>query len=373
MANYIGSCITPRIPSRHFAKVLVPTGGLYAGQVVYVNTLSSAISGNFEVFTATQPATSELSKNTLAIVINDNFETMTDGRRPAGQPNYFEYVYAAGDIATVIFIDKHLMFNVGSDSIDSTTVADAAVGKYLIPQDGSNNLTVSTTKPTAIANALKLLVAYNTPIGGLYGGQFATSWICVADDEYIDNGNSFLSYGITGQEGTTTINNTNHTIALSMPYGTVVTALKAIFTISKDASVVVGSTAQVSGVTANDFTSDVTYTVTSETGVAQDWVVTVTIAQNHATEFLTYTIPTGTETIDSVNKTIDVAFPNGTDITALVATFTMSTGASAAVGATPQVSAVTANNFTSPVVYTVTAQDGVTTTDWTVTAEVADA
>ena len=45
--------------------------------------------------------------------------------------------------------------------------------------------------------------------------------------------------------------------------------------------------------------------------------------------------------------------PPGTDVTALVATFT-TTGASVKVGSTVQVSGTTANDFTYPVVYTVT-------------------
>jgi hypothetical protein len=62
--------------------------------------------------------------------------------------------------------------------------------------------------------------------------------------------------------------------------------------------------------------------------------------------------------------------PSGTDVTALVATFTTSTGASVTVGSTPQVSETTPNNFTSPVTYTVTAADA-KTQDYTVTVTVA--
>ena len=61
--------------------------------------------------------------------------------------------------------------------------------------------------------------------------------------------------------------------------------------------------------------------------------------------------------------------PFGTDVTALVATFS-STGASVKVGTTVQASGTTANDFTSPVAYTVTAADGSTAT-YTVTVTVA--
>lgn len=51
-----------------------------------------------------------------------------------------------------------------------------------------------------------------------------------------------------------------------------------------------------------------------------------------------------------------------------IATFTLSSGASATVGGTAQFSGTTSNDFSSPVVYTVTAEDG-TPQDWTVTLD----
>ena len=61
--------------------------------------------------------------------------------------------------------------------------------------------------------------------------------------------------------------------------------------------------------------------------------------------------------------------PFGTNVTALVATFT-TTGASVKVGSTVQISGTTANNFTAPVVYTVTAADSSSVT-YTVTVTLA--
>lgn len=71
-------------------------------------------------------------------------------------------------------------------------------------------------------------------------------------------------------------------------------------------------------------------------------------------------------TIDQSAMTISVIVPEGTDVTALVATFT-TTGVSVKVGTTVQESGVTPNDFTNPVVYTVTAANGTTAT-YTVTA-----
>jgi hypothetical protein len=68
------------------------------------------------------------------------------------------------------------------------------------------------------------------------------------------------------------------TIALTVPNGTAVTALVATFIKSEKSSVKVGEVAQESGVTANDFTTPVSYVVTAEDETTSTYTVTVTIA-----------------------------------------------------------------------------------------------
>src|SRR5512143_212122 len=159
-------------------------------------------------------------------------------------------------------------------------------------------------------------------------------------------------------------------IAVTVPFGTDVTALVATFT-TTGASVAVGGTTQVSGTTANNFTSPVIYTVTAADSSTANYTVTVTIAPSSEKAITAYSFNSvpATGTINEGAKTIDVTVPFGTDVTALVATFT-TTGASVAVGGTTQVSGTTANNFTSPVIYTVTAADS-STANYTVTVTIA--
>ena len=83
---------------------------------------------------------------------------------------------------------------------------------------------------------------------------------------------SFLIYGETDN-----IDETAGTVAVTVPSSAVVTALAATFT-TTGASVEVGGTTQMSGITTNDFTSSVTYTVTAADGTTKDYVVTVTIS-----------------------------------------------------------------------------------------------
>ena len=89
-----------------------------------------------------------------------------------------------------------------------------------------------------------------------------------------------------------TVNSGAHTIALTVPFGTTLTALVATFELSTSATAEVGSTAQASGTTANDFTNPVTYTVTAEDGSTQDFIVTVTVALGPLDHFTVSGYPT---------------------------------------------------------------------------------
>ena len=100
------------------------------------------------------------------------------------------------------------------------------------------------------------------------------------------------------------------------------------------------------------------------------------LINSNAAAFLTYSsgVVGATAVIDSVLHKVAVTVPNGTTITALQPTFTTSANiASIKIGATAQVSGVTANNFTTAKTYRITAQDTLTYIDWVVTVTVAPA
>ncbi|MCD4793587.1 MAG: T9SS type A sorting domain-containing protein [Bacteroidales bacterium] len=182
-----------------------------------------------------------------------------------------------------------------------------------------------------------------------------------------------LAYSFPEQTTPADIDYIAHTIDIEVFYGTDVTTLVADFTLVRTATAVVGAVTQVSGTTANDFTTPVTYTVTGDDASTEDWLVTVTIALNHETDFLTYSLPGQTDaTINTVLETIHVDFPFGTDVSDLIATFTLSDGAGAMVGTYTQTSGVTANDFTGAVYYVVTAQNETNVGHWTISADIAD-
>ena len=168
------------------------------------------------------------------------------------------------------------------------------------------------------------------------------------------------------------INETLHTIALTVPYGTNLTALVATFT-TTGASVAIAGTPQVSGTTINNFTNPVTYTVTAADSTTQAYTVTVASAGSPAKAITAFSFqglaPPVVGAINEAAHTVALTVPYGTSLAALVATFT-TTGASVTIAGTPQVSGVTANSFTNPVTYTVAAGDG-TTQAYTVAVTVA--
>lgn len=86
------------------------------------------------------------------------------------------------------------------------------------------------------------------------------------------------SFGVTvgGNLIAGTINEAAKTVAITVPALTVVTGLVATFT-HTGVSAKIGATVQVSGTTANNFTSAVTYIITDAANNTQNYVVTVTV------------------------------------------------------------------------------------------------
>ena len=75
---------------------------------------------------------------------------------------------------------------------------------------------------------------------------------------------------------------------------------------------------------------------------------------------------TGNATINSTNHTVDIEVANGTNLTNLVATFTLSDMATAFIGTTEQIGGTSENDFSNSVTYTIEAENG-ETQEWTIT------
>jgi len=201
---------------------------------------------------------------------------------------------------------------------------------------------------------------------GCGGGGDTCPWYPLSSSKAIT---AYSFVGFPGYAGT--INEPAKTIEVTLPFGTDVTNLIATFT-TTGTGVRVGSAVQTSGTTPNNFTSPVVYTVTATDGSTVTYTVNVTVASSSAkaiTAFSFVGFPGVNGVINEAAKTIALTMPFGTDVTALVATFT-TTGTVVRVGSAVQTSGATSNNFTSPVAYTVTAAD-TSTAIYTVTVTVA--
>lgn len=188
------------------------------------------------------------------------------------------------------------------------------------------------------------------------GATFEKAFTIGVADVLESAAKNILTFSLSEQTGDPVINSTDHTVAITVPFGTAVTSLSPTLTVSDNASATPSSGA------SQDFTSAVVYKVTAQDGSMLDWTVTVTIAPNTANDIITFTLAeqTGDAVINSENHTVAVGVPYGTNLTALTPTITVSEQA------TMNPTSGAAANFSSAVVYTVTAGSG-TTQEWTVT------
>jgi hypothetical protein len=163
------------------------------------------------------------------------------------------------------------------------------------------------------------------------------------------------------QTSLASISSTNHTVDIEVVNGTNLTNLTPSFLLS------IGATSVPVSETNDDYSSEVTITVTAEDNITtQDWKVNVSAAAaglSDKTDILSFTLPEATQNAmisgDASQVTIEVA--SGTNLINLTPTFILSPGA------TSVPTSGISGNYSSIVTITVTAGDGVTVRDWSVT------
>ena len=109
-----------------------------------------------------------------------------------------------------------------------------------------------------------------------YPSPQATSFTLNMDFTPVSVANDILSFSFEEETGAATIDAENHTIEVEVGFTADITNLVANFTISDLATINLSGDNQESGVTINDFSAPVIYTVMAESGAGQDWTVTVT-------------------------------------------------------------------------------------------------
>jgi hypothetical protein len=254
-------------------------------------------------------------------------------------------------------------------TVPSGTNVTALVATYTTTGTGVT-VGVATQTSGTTANDFTAAVAYVVT-----AGDASTATYTVTVTVAAASAKAITAYAFAGYAGAPgVIDEAAKTIAVTLPFGSNVTALVAQFTSTGTGVPKVAGVNQVSGVTANNFLTSKAYTVTAADASTAVYTVTVTVASASPKAITAYSLPVGATnvagTINEGAKTIAVILPSGTVVTNLVATFTTTGTGGVTVAAVTQVSGTTANDFTNPVAYKVTAADASTAT-YTVTVSFA--
>lgn len=144
------------------------TEELTAGNVVVADTVSDLIAGNFSVRTATKPVTANLGKIMAIVISGGDFETLPDGRRPEGNPDYGTYSYKVGETAPVVLLTIGNKFWISNGAVSGTVAKDA----ILEPVNDSYVPTIVASRTSGTTSALKVLALKPQGWGGQFGGDF---------------------------------------------------------------------------------------------------------------------------------------------------------------------------------------------------------
>lgn len=196
LENYICRTVTEN-PSYMQVKFKVPTGvEITAGEIFVPNEIDITERNAYDVFV---PDTFSKNTDIPAIVLNNDFETMKDGRRPEGQPDYTQYVYRAGQVITAHLLIDGVKFELSPDNVSNVDkmeqeIANGIENTYLYPVANSSslkwtkNLSDITTKVYLIIEGVKAF-----RLGGLFGADFAQTLVVRVKDYSAGSSNSTIS------------------------------------------------------------------------------------------------------------------------------------------------------------------------------------
>ncbi len=236
---------------------------VHSDESIVLTVPAGALSGPISV---TTPGGSAVSAGSFRVTSAKLVITVT---APTGTGSY-----AQGSVLTVSWETEDAVAD-GEFRL-SLSRQGIIVSNTLVPATGAASYTTGVKLDVPTGSGYGVLIGWRPVVGSGRWSSFATSpgsfTVPAADVKAIT---AFSFQGLTPPV-TGVINEAVHTIALTVPRGTDLHALVATFTVA-GASVAVGGTPQVSGTTANDFSSPVTYRVTAFDGSTQDYVVTVPV------------------------------------------------------------------------------------------------
>lgn len=269
----------------------------------------------------------------------------------------------------VLSFDAAMRTSYGGQQTFDVYVDDEVVGSF---EPDSGEFTSYETDPFTVTggtHVLKFVATAETGDNTAYIDDVKLTFIPPSSSL-----KSFVSFGLNAPIATGVIDDAASTIVLTVPHGTDVNTLVPVFTTDHAAAqVLVNGIAQVSGVTTQDFTNPVTYTVQAEDESTRTYTVTVNVqpplSTAKAITSFGFATPSAAGTINESNHTIAVTVPYGTNLTNMAPEFT-TTGVDVKVGSQSQISGVSTQDFTNSVTYSVYAEDA-STQDYVVMVTVA--
>lgn len=167
------------LPEYMFLKIRVPEDiEISAGEIFTANELDTEIVGNTDIYI---PETIDNAMDTPVIILNGSFESLADGRRPDGNPNYATYLAKENEVISGIRLLEGAKFELGIDNFSNANDILEAIdngedisGSYLYPDIGANSFIW--TKDFAEVNTTVYLYVETMKslrVGGQYGLDFA--------------------------------------------------------------------------------------------------------------------------------------------------------------------------------------------------------
>lgn len=172
---------------------------------------------------------------------------------------------------------------------------------------------------------------------------------------------AILAFVLPGQVGDAIVDKQNKTISLTVASGTSITSVAPLFLISEKAKIYYGNTLQYSNSSKQNFTNDVVYKIIAEDGSSANWTVKAKVASAADADIISFSTLYQVESsvIDKTARIITNKTAKGSDLTKVVAYYTLSPGASLKYNNTAVVSGTTALDFSKGTLnLTVTPQTG---------------
>ncbi len=350
-----------------------------------INGVQGSISTANNTITLTLPAGTDLT-NLTAVYTTSAKSSVTSGAATVNFTNPVTYTITAEDGTTKVYTVK-----VTSSSTNQNTGADLLTFGFTNPNvigviSGTNiavsvpygtnikslvaSFTASTGAVVKVSNILQVnvgsVVDYTAPVTFVVtsedGKTIKNYVVTVTITPLLSSANEMLTFGFASPTAVGTIS--GNTIGLTVPFGTIVTALKANFTSSPNSIVRVGPTIQVSGSTPNNFTTAQLYTVVAQDGSVKDYTVVVTISSqiggsgSSAKDILSFGLLNPFIDGTIAGNTITITGQAGSDISKQQISFGVSPGATLTLNGVVLTTNVSIVNFSNPVTLVVVAVDG---------------